>query len=182
MMAACQPFLSGAISKTVNLPNSATVDEVVARYPFPTNYPNLSSWGLVAFTTDVALTGSRRIAREVSGSQSEPVRRAHFYGGLSNGPRAGWGAFHGIDIAYVFRTFTADPFDDTPGPTELAISDAVIGYWTRFAATGDPNDPGAVNWPQFDSVTDPYLALGPVIGSGTGLHTENCDYWESVLY
>ena len=28
MMAACQPFLSGAISKTVNLPEDATVDEV----------------------------------------------------------------------------------------------------------------------------------------------------------
>jgi len=28
MMAAVQPFLSGAISKTVNLPNEATVDEV----------------------------------------------------------------------------------------------------------------------------------------------------------
>ena len=29
MMAACQPFLSGAISKTVNMPNEATVDEIV---------------------------------------------------------------------------------------------------------------------------------------------------------
>ena len=28
MMAACQPFLSGAISKTVNLPETATVDEI----------------------------------------------------------------------------------------------------------------------------------------------------------
>jgi ribonucleoside-diphosphate reductase alpha chain len=32
MMAAVQPFLSGAISKTVNLPNEATVDEVEAIY------------------------------------------------------------------------------------------------------------------------------------------------------
>jgi len=32
MMAACQPFLSGAISKTVNLPESATVDEIAAVY------------------------------------------------------------------------------------------------------------------------------------------------------
>jgi len=32
MMAAVQPFLSGAISKTVNLPNSATVDDVQAIY------------------------------------------------------------------------------------------------------------------------------------------------------
>jgi ribonucleoside-diphosphate reductase alpha chain len=32
MMAACQPFLSGAISKTVNLPESATVEEIADVY------------------------------------------------------------------------------------------------------------------------------------------------------
>jgi len=32
MMAACQPFLSGAISKTVNLPETATVDEIADVY------------------------------------------------------------------------------------------------------------------------------------------------------
>lgn len=38
MMAACQPFLSGAISKTVNLPESATVEEIADVY--------LQSWKL----------------------------------------------------------------------------------------------------------------------------------------
>ena len=32
MMAAVQPFLSGAISKTVNMPNEATVEEIMATY------------------------------------------------------------------------------------------------------------------------------------------------------
>src|SRR5262249_3835314 len=32
MMAATQPFLSGAISKTVNLPNAATVDDIAEAY------------------------------------------------------------------------------------------------------------------------------------------------------
>ncbi len=32
MMAAAQPFISGAISKTINLPNTATVDDVKAAY------------------------------------------------------------------------------------------------------------------------------------------------------
>jgi len=32
MMAAAQPFLSGAISKTVNMPNEATVDEIMQTY------------------------------------------------------------------------------------------------------------------------------------------------------
>ncbi len=38
MMAACQPFLSGAISKTVNLPESATVEDI--------EYIYLESWKL----------------------------------------------------------------------------------------------------------------------------------------
>jgi ribonucleoside-diphosphate reductase alpha chain len=38
MMAACQPFLSGAISKTINLPNEAKVDEIADCY--------LMSWSL----------------------------------------------------------------------------------------------------------------------------------------
>ena len=38
MMAACQPFLSGAISKTINLPNEATVEEIADCY--------LMSWEL----------------------------------------------------------------------------------------------------------------------------------------
>jgi ribonucleoside-diphosphate reductase alpha chain len=32
MMAACQPFLSGAISKTVNMPNDATVEDIEQAY------------------------------------------------------------------------------------------------------------------------------------------------------
>jgi ribonucleoside-diphosphate reductase alpha chain len=32
MMAAAQPFISGAISKTVNLPNAATVDDISEAY------------------------------------------------------------------------------------------------------------------------------------------------------
>ncbi len=32
MMAAAQPFISGAISKTINLPNNATIDEIGAAY------------------------------------------------------------------------------------------------------------------------------------------------------
>ena len=32
MMAAAQPFLSGAISKTVNLPESASVDDITNTY------------------------------------------------------------------------------------------------------------------------------------------------------
>jgi ribonucleoside-diphosphate reductase alpha chain len=54
MMAACQPFLSGAISKTVNLPNEATVDEIVNTY--------IEGWRLGLKAIAIYRDGSKRSA------------------------------------------------------------------------------------------------------------------------
>jgi ribonucleoside-diphosphate reductase alpha chain len=54
MMAACQPFLSGAISKTVNLPNSATVDEIMNTY--------IEGWKLGLKAVAIYRDGSKRSA------------------------------------------------------------------------------------------------------------------------
>jgi ribonucleoside-diphosphate reductase alpha chain len=54
MMAACQPFLSGAISKTVNLPNSATVDEIMNTY--------VEGWKLGLKAIAIYRDGSKRSA------------------------------------------------------------------------------------------------------------------------
>ncbi|MBN1630785.1 MAG: carboxylesterase family protein, partial [Thermoleophilia bacterium] len=49
------------------------------------------------------------------------------------------GAFHSIEIPYVMGN--ADLFSSlgTLTKTDLELSEAIMGYWTRFAATGDPN-------------------------------------------
>ena len=54
MMAACQPFLSGAISKTVNLPNGATVEEIVNTY--------VEGWRLGLKAIAIYRDGSKRSA------------------------------------------------------------------------------------------------------------------------
>ena len=51
MMAACQPFLSGAISKTINLPNEATVEEIADSY--------LLSWTLGLKANAIYRDGSK---------------------------------------------------------------------------------------------------------------------------
>ena len=51
MMAACQPFLSGAISKTINLPNEATVEEIADSY--------LLSWKLGLKANAIYRDGSK---------------------------------------------------------------------------------------------------------------------------
>jgi len=156
---------------------SATVDGVIAHYPLA-SYPTPFD-ALIALTSDIGLTGSRIIARTVAASQTEPVRRAYFSRGI-NSSTFPPGAFHGVDLAFLFHSFAAFG-DNSPDAAEISLSDATIGYWTRFAATGDPNGSGAVSWPLYDAVTDPYLEFASPIVSGVGLHTANCDYWESVL-
>ncbi len=54
MMAAAQPFLSGAISKTVNLPESASVDEIVSTY--------VEGWRLGLKSIAIYREGSKRSA------------------------------------------------------------------------------------------------------------------------
>jgi ribonucleoside-diphosphate reductase alpha chain len=54
MMAACQPFLSGAISKTVNMPNGATVDEIMNTY--------IEGWKLGLKAIAIYRDGSKRSA------------------------------------------------------------------------------------------------------------------------
>jgi len=51
MMAACQPFLSGAISKTINMPNNATVEDIKEAY--------LLSWKLALKANALYRDGSK---------------------------------------------------------------------------------------------------------------------------
>ena len=59
------------------------------------------------------------------------------------------GAAHSTELQYIFQKI---PLLDTTPPftaAQLALSSQMIGYWTRFAATGNPNSPGAPHWPRF---------------------------------
>ncbi|WP_219924434.1 vitamin B12-dependent ribonucleotide reductase [Nocardioides campestrisoli] len=62
MMAACQPFLSGAISKTVNLPETATVEEISDIY--------LQSWKLGLKATAV-YRDNCKVGQPLSGGKGE---------------------------------------------------------------------------------------------------------------
>ena len=54
MMAAAQPFLSGAISKTVNLPESASVEDIMSMY--------IEGWRLGLKSVAIYREGSKRSA------------------------------------------------------------------------------------------------------------------------
>ena len=63
------------------------------------------------------------------------------------------GAFHTSEIYYVFGTLSAYPRVPTDA-ADAERSATVRGYWTRFAATGDPNGEGAAPWSRYDARSD----------------------------
>jgi para-nitrobenzyl esterase len=90
------------------------------------------------------------------------------------------GAFHAVEIPYVFGN--ADLFS-TLGKIEQAdydLSASIMGYWTRFAATGDPNGAGAPTWPMYEQASDQHLELGDTIRTGAGLYRAACDLADRV--
>jgi carboxylesterase type B len=81
------------------------------------------------------------------------------------------GAFHGLEIPFVFDTFTARSWRWLPfTETDRKLSAVMETYWTNFAKVGDPNGPGLPCWKPWNSAEEPYLEF---IQSGTALPQRN---------
>lgn len=59
------------------------------------------------------------------------------------GPASVLGAFHGLDVFYVFGTFDATP-NYTPNADDAALSEEMMSSWTSFATDG------TLPWPAHD--------------------------------
>jgi para-nitrobenzyl esterase len=88
------------------------------------------------------------------------------------------GAYHAADIEYIFNASVPPPKRESVDST---LSDMMVGYWVRFAQTGNPNGPGLPEWPAFSAVTDAYQELGPAVGTRSGLGRNVCGLMEPVL-
>ena len=146
---------------------------VLARYPSSGYATPMQA--LITLMSDANLVcPSRKIARTAAASQREPVWRYMFAHTYENGPEQPLGAGHALDLPFEFHNLGLTGF--TASPAELALSDAIIGYWVRFAATGDPNGDGAAAWPRY-AAGDPAIVLDNAIATQNGVRTAECDFW-----
>ena len=84
------------------------------------------------------------------------------------------GAFHGLEIAYVFGSI--------PPP---AAEDDVLGqqmreYWTRFAAKGKPKATKVTGWPRFKSKSWKMLGLDQFMQKRVDYSRAECDFWRGI--
>lgn len=122
----------------------------------------------------------RTLSLLAAGPAKSNLWRFHFARVHPSGAAAKMGAYHGTDLFYVFHNL--DPFMKY-GPLvtadDVALSDAVIAQFARFAAGGDPNLAPLPAWPAFEPAADPYLVLDWPTAGAAGLRKAACDLFDS---
>lgn len=87
------------------------------------------------------------------------------------------GAFHASELAFIFQI----PFPGvTLTPEDKSLGAEMLGYWTRFAKTGDPNGDDAVTWDAYTTSADNHIELNVPVTTGTALKSDICDFWDGL--
>ena len=100
-------------------------------------------------------------------------------------------AFHSAEIPYVFgydpllqinfEDFSTTLLEWGADTDDESLWLDTLGYFVRFAATGDPSSDDGVEWPLYDAETDPYLAIDETTASANAPAPE-CDFWDGEDY
>ena len=88
------------------------------------------------------------------------------------------GAYHAADIDYIFNAAMPRPRREA---ADSLLSETMIGYWLRFAATGNPNGPTLPDWAAYGVVDEGYQELGPSVLARSGIGRAMCGLMEPVL-
>jgi para-nitrobenzyl esterase len=98
-----------------------------------------------------------------------------------------YGASHASEIQYIFPF--ANPsglgsnFSQTPlNANQQLLSDKMVGYWTEFAGSGDPNGNGSPHWPRFHRERQVMQSfVPPTPTTETNFATAHqCAFWDQL--
>ena len=77
-------------------------------------------------------------------------------------PAGTWGAYHASELQYLFKVTPSIPAPVPMTAAQERLSARMVGFWTRFAKTGNPNARHAWwVWPEYTGATDTALLLKP---------------------
>lgn len=86
------------------------------------------------------------------------------------------GAFHTGEMPFVFGSDNGWP----RAPGDIALREAISGYWVHFATTGNPNRMDLPVWPRYDRASGEYLALGVRIRVRTHVRERQYDVQDAA--
>ena len=84
----------------------------------------------------------------------------YYFSYPGKGATAGLGSFHTLELAFVGGGYFPKARWGEPDAEDWKLAGIMSGYWTQFAATGNPNRPGLPEWPIYNPNTDLCLELG----------------------
>ena len=142
------------------------------------HYPSASYASPKAALTQATTDGrfvcpARIIARAAAtGQQDQPVYRYFFTHGLDHGVAQPYGAFHGLELFFVFGTASTTGY--VPSATEDQLATDMETAWSNFAKNGDPG------WPTYDAQLDRTEVLDEPFATQNGIRSSLCDFWETL--
>lgn len=142
------------------LAGPALVDPIIARYPVATYGSPRKA--LVQVTTDIFFGCQARLSSRAAAHGSTSYRYL-----FSRAPQAARGAFHGVELAYVFQRMSAGSAAD------LAVEATMLEEWTRFAKTGAPS------WAA-TSASEPLFVIDSPTSSVNAWRNAECDFFDSL--
>jgi para-nitrobenzyl esterase len=182
---------AAVIAATLNLPpTSPAVALIQAQYPggsFPSFNLAVGSLG-----TDAIFACPARFADELT-SEFVPTFAYEFndenapQNFLPPIPNFPYGSAHASEIQYIFPF--ANPstvglkLPQTPlTASQQQLSDTMVGYWTEFAESGNPNGDRSPHWPRFHRDRQVMQSLVPATPTTeTNFATDHkCAFWDQL--
>jgi para-nitrobenzyl esterase len=150
-------------------------DKVFAQYPAKSDQDVPAVFRTMDTDFDFGF-GARLLAIEMARIH-QPAYLYHFtYVGA--GKFAALGAFHSEESMFLSKKYWTTWI---PRPYDKTLSNAIIGYWVRFAKTGNPNNSALPAWPAYQANTDLCQELGRRIGAERVPRTERFEVFQQFL-
>lgn len=168
---------SNWVRDTTGFVGASHGDEARSLYPV-SNYAS-PLFSFITMTTDATRTCPvRQIANTVSAKA--PVWRYLYTHTIETDPSlAQVRASHILEEPLLWGPQVFGP-GFVLSPAERVLSDRMIGYWTNFAKTGNPNATGLPNWPSYNASTEPTATIDDSIGTITNYHDQQCTFLDGV--
>lgn len=158
--------------------NQVVIDKLKARYPLE-NYAD-------AGAALAELFGDGFMACNVQKASQALSQWTPLYAYIFTYPDAAFilperrklGAFHAAELQFVFHA-PMGWFQRSFSGAELALTNAVMDYWSQFAHTGNPNKDGLQAWPLF-AYEKKQLMLDRTLSVSDEFKRDNCAFWRDL--